>query len=430
MNNKKKSQPQRSVLVKTVGSLEERTVSVPHQSKARDEVADTTNMHQLSELAVEAVSEMQGTGLQQSDGGVKRSKASAQEITTVTEFIEALYTGKIKTLPEATVRRITNCYVPLQSDQIGGLLTQVQSLDVSLEKTRLLMSLSGRAAPNRTFSKALRDFARDAVINHPVMRGEPEGACPFYGTSDVQPLEDFWKALYREQGENVSGFPKTEDGPSDGVESQQKEESKLSQQLRKARRNAFFCALLWRYGEGLIGLSEVLRLLKATVFQQTSSTSSLETRLVEGLAQIQEAREIERLALVFEWFAGQSRIEANRVIEAQSANERLNTQLAEAIQALEIGSSSLLESQNEVAELRGALSTAERQLEIERTHSRADHEELRAKTLAVLREATREMGEVDIALSRPAPKAEFVRDVLRSVADELINYHRQLEENK
>ena len=442
MSNKNKNQPQRSVFVRTLGSSEERTVTVPHQSRSKDEVGSdllmksseevisTTDSHLQSESAVYSEAEIQDAESPQKRATAIRAKSPAQEIATLAEYVEALYAGKIKTLSESTIKRITSRYEPLRGEEAGALFLQAQSLDLTLEKTRLLMSLSGRAAKNRTFAKAMRDFARDAVNNHPIMRGKPEGTCPFFGTSDVQPLEDFWKALFIGNTESALEISRRADSNSDGSESAQQDGSRPSQQFGKARKNAFLCAVLWRYGEGLVTFAEVLRLLKATVYHQPSSISSLETRLIDALAQPHETRETERLALVFEWFAGQSRVEVVKVIEAKVANERLSAELLEAAQALEVRSTALFESQKEVAELRGMLLAAERQLEISRTHSRADYEELRARTLAVLGGATREMGEIDIALSRPAPKAEFVREVLRSVADELIIYHRQLEEKK
>lgn len=365
-----------------------------------------------------------------SSASADESDVKRVELRSISEYVNALYGGSVKSLSEQTLNRLKNSMHAVPPDERGDLLRLALDTDKSLEKTKLLLLVADRCGAYKGLAQAFRSLAKDVLLLHPVAQGNSTISEFFHGIDDRKGLRELWSALYgqpssvnREKPLEHSGEPK-----SDPDGSAQAEERNASKQLAKARRNMFLCGALWRGSEDSPDIQGLIHTLGTTLFR-SSNDPIVDGALLSSLATASE-KEDERIALLIAWSVAQT--------------GHLNARIADLGRRLQTSEDALSRTQGELASTRDLLDDKEievgqrdAQLKaqladtgIQKTHARADYEALRADSMNVIKAAVAELENVDVALSREIPKTYLAREVVQAVVDSLIKHVGSLEQKK
>lgn len=382
------------------------------------------------------------------------------------EYIDLFYTGKNKSLAEkslveALAHRLTGHSAAMVPEMRSALQQKAIGLDTSLEKTRNLMQLARSARPNRTLESMFWEFAQDVVALHPALRNHGLGRSYLFPFSEQgQSLQDVWNALNKSNSKEklskikvfktapalagkavepsskddavialvpLEDIPKSDsDGGSTDAVVSTETKNYPEKDFVKARRNAFLCAVLWRREQESASFGDTHRVFKDTILRLKSKPDNMEDDLLESLLSL-SATEAEKVGLYAEWANQSINAQINRagLLEEQLASnvkkvERLSSQNEE--QAV------LLTQRNEELEIfKSQLQELQSELGVQKVHARADYEELRSRSLGVLKKEVMDLENVEIALSRPIPKVETAKDVVTVVVDSLQAYINDLE---
>lgn len=467
MTKRKLVRPIRNVTVTDARSGEARTVTAleqrPSDSEMPEAAAAATTDDAAAGMAVPERREGRSDG--GAEGGVPSAVAPASETLqpdgeragevqnvdnpdrprppqNLAEFISAVYSGRLKTLPGAVLNRIKASPSMIDALTRAALLAEARRVDPSLDKAKLLMLLARKAGPSRAIARAIREFVRDAVKQHPVMQGEPTHAGAFPGSSDSSAPEEVWHALAppesplrakrqprREADEVADASADVEGVSEDAIPESARQTAKFGAQVSKARRNAFLCDALWRFDEGLAGFADSLRTLRQTLFALDKRPARVEQELIEGLATVSE-KDDARIALLLDWGWQSAAVLQTKIVELERRDAELRRHLSDEQGRI---ADARRAHQAQVAETemhKAAAQSAKSDLDNHRVHARADFEHLRAASLGVIRHAIDELGNVDVALSRDQPKVSLSRDVIHTVMDSLLRHVKSLEDQK
>lgn len=413
-------------------SLQPQVIDSVDEAKAANDADSLTTLQrgQDTSSGAEGLLNAEGSAEQNANSSASESKERKKpDYKNLADYLQGVFAGKAKSLPDDVFNKLRIGSPTINPDERGVLLRYAQENDHTLEKTRQLFIYARRTGSHRAWGRAIREFARDVVRSHLVVRGCSSVSLAFSGSEDEQGIKQFWNELYPQGYNAIASIAKAK--PDVEVEATEPELlgiAKSSKIIAKARRNAFLCSVLWRHGENLEVTADLMHLYGETLFRH-STKLNLDTDLIDGLATLPE-REEEKIAQVMAWASGQaSSLQARTADYArklQSATESL--ELLQAAQAeLELRN---LESLKMIQSKEQELSDMVRDICIQKTHSRADFESLRANSLGVIKSAVAELENVDIALSRENPKTEFARDVLKAVIDNLLKQVGKLDEKK
>ena len=377
------------------------------------------------------------------------------------EYIELFYAGKIKSLPEALVQRLTGLSATMAPEMRSALLQRAMDLDTSLEKTRHLMQLARSAHPNRTLASMFREFAQDVVALHPALRNHGLGRSYLFPLSEQgESLQDVWSTLNKCNSKEKSSkikvvktgatfadktvkssskdddvlasvpfesTPKSDsDGDSIDVVVLTKVKNNPEKDFVKARLNAFLCAVLWRREQESASFGDIHRVFKDTILRLKNRSENMEDDLLESLLSL-SVIEAEKIGLYAEWASQSINAQINRagLLDEQLAN---NVKKVERLNILNEEQAVLLTQRNEELDIcKRQLQEMQNELAVQKVHARADYEELRARSLGVLKKEVTDLENVEIALSRPIPKVETAKDVVTMVVDTLQAYINDLE---
>ncbi len=398
----------------------------------------------------------------------KQTKSRSAEVAekrkdpqSFAEYIELFYEGKIKSLPDALVQRLAGLSTTLAPDMRSALQKKAIGQDASLEKTRHLMQLASSALPNLALESMFREFAREVVAFHPALLNHGlDRAHLFPLSGQGQSLQDVWIALNRFNSDGKSSKSKVvkleSSLSSQAVESSSKDvaaiafipigstpksdsegdsadavvstdtKSNPEKDFAKARRNAFLCAVLWRREQESMSFRDIHQVFKDTILRLKSKPDNTEDDLLDSLLSL-SVSEAEKVGLYAEWSTQTINVQINRggVLEEQLASNvakvaRLDNQNAEQ-------AALLAQKEEEIAIFKRQLQELQSEMAVQKVHARADYEELRSRSLGVLKKEVMDLENVAIALSRPIPKVETAKDVVTVVVDSLQAYINDLE---
>jgi hypothetical protein len=309
-----------------------------------------------------------------------------------------------------------------------------------------------------------REFAREVVAFHPALLNHGlDRAHLFPLSGQGQSLQDVWIALNRCNSDGKSPKNKAVKPepslPSKAVESSSKDAAAIvsvpigsipksdsdggsvdavvsaetknnpERDFAKARRNAFLCAVLWRRAQESTSFRDIHQVFKDTILRLKSKPDNTEDDLLDSLLSL-SVSEAEKVGLYAEWSTQTINVQINRggLLEEQLASnvakvEHLGNQNAE--QAV-----LLAQKFEEIVSIKRQLQEMQSELTIQKVHARTDYEQLRARSLRVLKKEVMDLENVEIALSRPIPKVEMAKDVVTVVVDALQAYINDLEGKK
>lgn len=365
-----------------------------------------------SDSAASGIEESQSAGSDEEREG----KEKRRKIESCDEYLEWYYAGKIKTLSEESIRRIGS-RVNITNALRAKLIDDALKSDFSMDKTRQLFVLSTDASSYTGLERSLRDFARDVVVRHPVMASQDhESWFPCSARNDLANVKTLWHGFVIS-----SGLP--------GQEASATEEGKRTSaaDIPRARRNAFLCALIWRYAERQTSFVEFFRSLRSTILQSSSQTEHIERSLLGFLVSAQDKDRC-GIADFAHWFHDQTvrtQNQADHYRQRLESTERHTRELDELLAAKKEETAGL---NQQIESLRAQVDAAGEEIRVHKVHSKDDLERQRSRTLRALEDEIPVLADCLTALNRDPPKVEVAKEYLGAALDKLNNELRALRE--
>ena len=340
--------------------------------------------------------------------GKKEGQLEKKEIESCDEYLEAYYSGKLKSLSEKTVHLIKG-KAPSTTGLRATLIDHAVKSDFALEKTRSLFVFSLNAGGYSGLGRTLRDFAKDVVMRHPVMGSQDsEKWFPVTSHNDAANVKTLWAGV---------GIVEPETAPETSTEDEQSKKTS-STDIKKARRNAFLCAVIWRFAERQTTFAESFRSLRSTIFQTSPDDKDVEEKLLHFLVLSQE-KDRSGIAAFAQWFHDQT-IQVQK--QAEQYKQRLDSLQ---LQKQELDES-LSAKKNEIILLNEQLSTLQLQVDanveeirILKVHTKDDLERQKSRTLRTLEDEIPVLADCLTALTRDPPKLEVAKEYLGTALDTL-----------
>lgn len=353
-----------------------------------------------------------------SDDAVKdeAEKPKKKEIETIDEYLEAFLSGKVKSLTDKMVKRLGQ-NPDLDLTRRAELSALAAKADFTLDKARHLLHLSIGLGGNKRLERTLRDFAREAIIHHPVMG--PQDASAWLPQSDADRALSI-KAMWELFGLGLKSQNKK-------TENQPKEEAvkgKLAD-ISKARRNAFFSAVVWRFAERQMSMQSIISGLRETAFRSKYETDLVETATLDLLATTQD-KDAEKLGSLIRWFSDMANQAVTQADHYQRRADRLEEELSNKKALLEAKEREIEARLEETEALRKQVADVQEELRVQKVHSRDDLERQRSRTMRTLEDEIPVLTDCLTALRRDPPKVEVTKEYLESTLDKLNEELRKL----
>lgn len=378
-------------------------------------------------------------------GGRNDKRTEPQNLT---EFIEAFLTGKVKSLSEPVARRLKSSSPQLEPVERGNLLRCAQVVDGSLDKVRRLMLAATALASHKPLAYLVMEFCVDCTLANRFIRADGMRSLLFPGHHDVATLEEAWARLQslpvptdshasvaesEDSAAHDQDPPACEDASIDDRVQNSKDGAAKTASARtiattagRSRRNALWCAAIWRVRQDQMAFAELVRAVRTTLFSLKKRPESLEDELLEALANVSD-KEAEPLALLWEWNVRQQTEVVNRLVDANRRVAALDDETRELKERLALALTEAQKLQEQLADERAAKQASETALNVAQTHGQADLEEMRALALNTLREAVSQLDVVSEALKREPPKVLSALDKVDAVMDRLKATNEKLE---
>lgn len=344
------------------------------------------------------------------NNSVSDSKAiEKKQSETLEQFIEAYFTGKVKTLSNDRIRKLKKHI--FDGERREQLVILAIKNDISLELSRRLLTMLEQLGAYSSFQHTVSDFVRDAVIRHPIMVPfKAELWFPLHGEPDEAHLNELYESI------GAGGNVKAETKPDEGNESECVKKS--ASDLQRARLNAFFLAVIWRYSKKTLSFSELVRVLRSTAYK--SESDDIEGGALDYLMSTQ-AKDRSSVANLMQWYTQQADYDRNAAETARRRSENLQQQLEESKQFLVLAQNDIEGLKEEIAGLRIQLEAAHEKERVQGIHMRADQQSQKGRTLRILEEEIPILGDCLKALERDPPKVEVAKHLMGSALEKLSN---------
>ncbi|MBM5570544.1 MULTISPECIES: hypothetical protein [Deefgea] len=356
------------------------------------------------------------------DADKETKKEPAPE--NVTEYLQAFYTKRLKSLPEPIFNKI-KFSAQIQPELRSDLFDLAADNDPTLElsKKLLLLSLDDRGYPS--LAETLRSFARDVVLRHHCMRSaEPSHVFPRKDYTETFTLSDLWKSFKHIIPTPPSDSSNAEDAeaPTDVAEGKKKVGLK---EMQEARINAFYCSLIWRFSWEVTSFSRLMAELKNSHLEFALDGRELEHEAITFLVSTKESN---KLASLVHWFSKQE----NALIHAQQNLQqdvvRAHTERDQARAECEQAQQQNALLQAEIEALRLKLKSTVEASHVTGVHLKDDLEKNRGRTYQVLEHEVGVLNDCVTALQRNPPKIQVVQMYLPDVIDHLNDELKKLKD--
>ena len=359
----------------------------------------------------------------QTDRSIKTELVKKKEPETLELFIETFYAGKIKSLPEDRVKKLKKQAFEIDSRE--KLVISSSISDSSLDKTRHLLTLLAELKTSPTFQHSVSEFIRDVVVRHPIMISHSAQLwLPMSGSADEANLTELFETIGTVK--KLRNDEKSKKYKDDLTESESKSDSnkpsesdkKMSVERQKARLNAFYIALLWRYSKKFLSFSELIRALRSTVYKLQINKSDIEGSLIDFFVTAQ-GKEAFSISSLMQWYADQSRYDKDVADMARRKVDNLTEQLEETKGLLAAAQSEIEGLSEQVDSLHKQVKAAHEKERVQGIHSRADQQFQKGRTLRILEEEIPILSDCLKALERDPPKILVAKEYMGSVFEKL-----------
>ncbi len=351
---------------------------------------------------------------QQFSSQVKPAKKKESE--SLEGFVEAYFSGKIKSLSIDRVRKLKKQI--FESERREQLVVLAAKNDLSLDKSRHLLSFVAEISTYQTFQHSMSDFIRDAVMQHPIMvQRKAELWFPMAGSTDPANLID----LFKEIGAGIKTKP--EHKPKETRKSDA--DKRVTTQLKKARLNAFYIASVWRYNKNISSFAELLRVLRATVYKLEMGKSDIEKHMLNYLVTAQD-KEQAGVASLMQWYSNQGEYDRNLAAIAQHRVDSLSDELAEKNALLDLDRSEIDGVNEQMNSLREQLNATHENARVQEIHMLADQHAQKGRILRILEEEMPILADCLKALEREPPKVGVAKEYIGTALEKLNKELNQL----
>lgn len=329
---------------------------------------------------------------------------------TLEQFIEDFYSGKTKSLSNDRVRKFKK--QTFEGDLPEQLVISAAKRDLTLEKSRNLLILLKELSTYQTFQHAVSEFIRYTVMRHPIMVSHmPHLWFPLVGGHDEANLNQLFEAIGAVK-KSPSNIKDKEVYPTD-------DDKKTATELQKARLNAFYIAVIWRYNKNYLAFTDVIRILRSTVYKLQDKIG-MELNVLDALVTAQ-SKEITSIASLMQWYFDQGEYDRNVAEMARRKTDGLSEQLVERNGLLASAHSQIEGLNEEIEGLRKQLDAAREKERVLGIHTRADQQLQKGRTLRILEGEIPILADCLKALERDPPKVAVAKEYMGSVLQKLSN---------
>jgi hypothetical protein len=366
---------------------------------------------QINAIASEISSDLPASPNTKNGAQIKTDKGKIQE--TIEQFIESFYAGKTKSLSIDRVRKFKK--QSFEVDLRENLVILAAKNDLTLEKSKNLLIFSKELNGYPFFQRTLNEFIRDAVMRHPIMvSNSAQLWFPLSGGQDEANLYDLFATIGALKQSPQKVKLKKEDLNNADI--------KAVSELQKARLNAFYIAVVWRYLNKYLVFAEFIKVLRVTVYK-LQDTQGLESSVFDFLVAGQ-GKEVINIASLLHWHFDQGEGDRKAAEIAWLKAEELTGQLVK-INGLLVSANSEIEVLNEqINELTKKLDEASEKERVLGIQTRDDKQKQRGRTLRILESEIPLLADCLTALDRDPPKVKIAKEyidlVLQKLSKELV----------
>lgn len=365
----------------------------------------------INTIASQISSELPASLITKSDAQIKPDKSKIQE--TIEQFIEGFYAGKTKSLSIDRVRKFKK--QSFEIDLRENLVILAAKNDLTLEKSKNLLIISKELNGYPFFQRTLNEFIRDAVMRHSIMASHSAQLWfPLLGGQDEANLYDLFST--------IGALKQSPQEVKLKREALNNADVKAVSELQKARLNAFYIAVVWRYLNKYLVFAEFIRLLRATVYK-LQDIQGLESTVFDFLVAGQD-KEVINISSLLRWHFDQGEGDRKAAETAWLKAEELSDQLIKKNKLLVSANSEIEVLNEQINELSKKLDEASEKERVLGIQTRDEKQKQRGRTLRILEREIPLLADCITALDRDPPKVEIAKEyidlVLQKLSKELV----------
>jgi len=337
-----------------------------------------------------------------------KTKSKKKDPESIEEFLELFFNNNKKALPEKLAISFNRSISEYSFEDVES-LKKFLSNDRSLEKTRKLLLLLIKHKPLPKLEKLLKNVVRNLIIHSEIYKPVLKGYFPLV---DGQPYEDL-DALWSSFVLNFSDSKGEKPDPN----------------LVKARKNVFFCAVLWQFNGGQLSLEKCIKILHSSIFSTQEKKGKTDNIILEYLSANSEGENCKSLSSFLDWFYKQTDDLSGKhaqLIQDKCNFEKLFNEQRGLVQTKD-EEISVLKYQVESFQLQ-IKQTNETQ-RVEKIHLQDDQRKQKGRTLRAIEEELPMLQDALKALEREPAKVAVAKDYLGRALDNLSNELEQLRRN-
>jgi len=315
------------------------------------------------------------------------------------EFVRSFFmkSGGRKSLSEAVAKKINLLISGF--DAKPDLVNYCIKNDSSLDKTKQLLIITRNYKQFPKLIKSVKSLVREIIFKSGVEKSEVEPFFPVLDEIITGNLDSLWS--------RICSLNDSSNGNQENN----------TPNLKKARVNAFVCAVVWAEN---MPLKEIVKKLKGTIFSLTKKeVVSFDKILLEYFSTNIEGKNSLSIATLIDWFYAQNddvlsqlnkQVDIKKSLENELNNEK-NIALEKNKEIQRLGA--------EVDQLKQQIVADHEERRVANIHSKDDQRKQIGRTLRVLEEELPMLQSALTAVGREPPKTMVTKDYLGRAIDSL-----------
>jgi len=378
-------------------------------TQGKNEMAENANKKKSSNnISVSDVNTHKNdwTGKEEAVDTGDKNKPKRKEPESIEEFLELFFDKKIKALSEKLARSF-NLSISEYTFEDIELIKKCLNQDRSLEKTKqLLLLLIDHKQPPK-LEKLLKDVVRKLIIHSEVNEPILNGCFPLMEGQSHEDLEGVWRGFVNSDSQKEKPAP----------------------ELIKARKNVFFCAVLWQLNWGGLSFKDFIKVLNNSIFSTLDKKEKTDHIILEYLSANLEGKNCKSLSFLFDWFYKQTDVFLQKnaqLLQGKDSFEKLFNEQRDLVLTKD-DEINVLKSQVDKFQLH--INEANEKQRVEKIHLQDDQRKQKGRTLRAFEEEIPMLQDALKALEREPAKIAVAKDCLGRALDNLNNELEQLRKN-